>query len=81
MLHLTNRHQDQPLDVVFESKGTRFAGEFRPFVVTASDIKAENTFNASPVKTVGGKAISAGRGTLKYTCPPRSFTMLRGGRA
>ena len=78
VLNLTNRHQDQPLDVVFELAGKRFSGEFQPFVVTGPGIKDENNFDKQTVKTVEGKAVSPSGAMLKYTCPPRSFTMLKG---
>ena len=78
VLNLTNRHQDEAVDVVFELEGKSFSGAFQPYVVTGDDIKGMNNFDSTSVRTVEGKAVSASGAMLKYTCPPRSFTMLKG---
>ncbi len=77
ILNLTNRHQDQPLDVVVEIEGKQLGSEAQVFVITGPDIKSENNFESTAVKTVAGKPISTSPTSLKYTCPPRSFTMLK----
>jgi len=77
VLNVTNRHRDHPLDAVFEVENKRFNGEFQAFQVNGPDIKVENTFNSTPVKT-SQKSITANGTTLKYTFPAHSFTMLKG---
>jgi alpha-L-arabinofuranosidase len=77
VLNVTNRHREQPLDAVFEAEGKRFNGDIQVFEVNGPDIKTENTFDASPVKTVQ-KSVTANGATLKYKFPAHSFTMLKG---
>lgn len=77
VLNVTNRERDQPLDAVFELENRRFGGDFEVFEVNGPDIKAENNFNSSPVKTAK-KSIAANGTNLKYTFPAHSFTMLKG---
>ena len=77
VLNVTNRHRDSAIDAVFELQEKKFASEYQVFEVNGPDIKAENDFNANPVKTVS-KSVSVSGGTLKYSFPPHSFTMLKG---
>jgi alpha-L-arabinofuranosidase len=77
VLNVTNRHRDLPIDAVFELEKRRFNGEFQAFEVNGPDIKAENNFNSTPVKTIQKSAAANGT-TLKYTFPAHSFTMLKG---
>ncbi|MBV9226596.1 MAG: hypothetical protein JOY85_21385, partial [Acidobacteriaceae bacterium] len=78
VLNVTNRHRDQPLDVVFDLTGKRFDGPYQVFEVNGPDIKAENNFNTTTVKTTQGQSVSGNGGILKYRCAPHSFTQLRG---
>jgi alpha-L-arabinofuranosidase len=78
VLNVTNRHREQPLDVVFELSGKRFDGSYQVFEVNGPDIKAENNFGTTTVKTTQGQAVSSNGGMLKYRCAPHSFTQLRG---
>ncbi|MGI9069783.1 MAG: alpha-N-arabinofuranosidase [Bryobacteraceae bacterium] len=77
VLNVTNRDRDHPLDAVFELQNKRFNGEFQTFEVNGPDIKAENNFNSTLVKTTQ-KSVAANDTTLKYTFPAHSFTMLKG---
>jgi alpha-N-arabinofuranosidase len=77
VLNVTNRHRDHALDAVFEIENKRFNSEFQAFQVNGPDIKAENTFNSTPVKTTE-RSVTANGTTLKYTFPAHSFTMLKG---
>jgi len=77
VMNVTNRHQDQPLDAVFELEDKRFGSDFQVFEVNGPDIKAENDFDVTRVKSTQ-KPITAGGTTLKYTFPAHSFTMLKG---
>jgi len=77
VLNVTNRHRDQPLDAVFELENKQFSGEFQVFEVNGPDIKAENDFDTTRVKTTQKSATASGT-SLKYTFPAHSFTMLKG---
>jgi alpha-N-arabinofuranosidase len=76
-VNVTNRHRDQPIDAVIELEDKHFSGGWQASEVNGPDIKAENNFDATPVKTVTKSAGASGT-TLKYTFPPHSFTMLKG---
>jgi alpha-N-arabinofuranosidase len=78
VLNVTNRHRDQPLDAVFEAADKKFGGEFQVYEVNGPDIKSENTFDKTTVKTTRPKAIAGSGSMLKYTFPAHSFTMLKG---
>lgn len=78
VLNITNRHLDQPLDVVFEAEDKQFSGGFDVYEVNGPDIKAENDFNKTTVKTTRKASVPATGKMLKYTCPAHSFTMLKG---
>jgi alpha-N-arabinofuranosidase len=78
VLNLTNRHREQPLDVVVELTGKRFDGPFEVYEVNGPDIKSENNFDTTTVKTVQRQSVSGSGGALKYRCSPHSFAQLRG---
>ncbi len=78
VLNVTNRHRDQALDAVFESEDKRFDGDFQVYEVNGPDIKAENNFDTSTVKTTQQKPITGNGASLKCTFPAHSFTMLKG---
>ena len=75
---MTNRHRDQSLDVVFELEDRKFSDDFAVYEVNGPDIKAENDFGKTAVKTVQKESVAASGTTLKLTLPPHSFTMLKG---
>jgi alpha-N-arabinofuranosidase len=78
VLNVTNRHREQALDVVFEAEDKRFDGEFEVFEVNGPDIKAENNFDKTAVKTVQQKSLGGDGKSLKYRAPAHSFTLLKG---
>jgi alpha-N-arabinofuranosidase len=77
VVNVTNRHRDQPIDAVIELEDKRFSGNWQASEVNGPDIKAENNFDKTPVKTVTKSATANGT-SLKYTFPAHSFTMLKG---
>ena len=77
MLNVVNRHRDQAVETDIEFEDKQVSGTVEVSEINAPDIKAENNFNSTTVKTVS-KSASAGGTTLKYTFPPHSFTMLKG---
>jgi alpha-N-arabinofuranosidase len=78
VLNVTNRHQDQSLDGVFELEDKKFSGDFAVYEVNGPDIKAENDFDKTVVQTKQKPSIKASGSMLKYSFPAHSFTMLKG---
>lgn len=78
VLNVTNRHRERALDAVFEAGNGQFVGEFQAFEVNGPDIKSENNFDKSEVKTTEKPSIGASGRSLKYRFPAHSFTMLKG---
>ena len=62
VLNLTNRHRDQAMDAVFEAEDKKFSGDFAVYEVNGPDIKTENDFGKTTVKTTR-KPVIAGAGT------------------
>ena len=77
MLNVVNRSRDESSPATFELEDKRFAGSFQVAEVNGPDIKAENTFGNTTVKTTG-KTIDASGMRLRYEFPPHSYTMLKG---
>jgi alpha-N-arabinofuranosidase len=71
-----NRHRDQPLDTEFELQDKQFSGPVEVSEVNGPDIKAENDFGRTQVKT-GAKKASAEARKLSYRFPAHSYTMLK----
>ncbi len=69
VLNITNRHQDQALDVVFELEDKKFAGDFEVFEVNGPDIKAENNFDKTVVQTSQKASLKARAAMLKCSVP------------
>jgi alpha-L-arabinofuranosidase len=78
VLNVTNRHRDKALDALFEAQSSQFSGDFQVFEVNGPDIKSQNDFNRTEVKTQQKPAVAASGRSLKYTFPAHSFTMLKG---
>jgi alpha-N-arabinofuranosidase len=76
VLNVVNRHRSQPVEAEFEAQDKQFTGPVDVAEVNGPDIKAENDFDKTAVKTVSRKASSSGK-TLRYTFPPHSYTMLK----
>ena len=67
VLNLVNRHRDQPIEAEFVLQDKSFAGP---------DVKAENDFGTTKIQTATRTTSASGQ-TLRYTVPPRSYTMLK----
>lgn len=78
VLNVVNRHRDQSIEAEVEAQDKQFAGTVAVSEVNGPDIKAENDFNQTAVKTVE-RSITAGGRMLRYSFPPHSFTMLKAG--
>lgn len=76
ILNAVNRHRDQALDAEFVSEDKQFSGPVQVSEVNGPDIKSENNFDSTTVKTVERSASAEGR-RLRYRLPPHSYTMLK----
>jgi alpha-N-arabinofuranosidase len=76
VLNIVNRHRDQAVEAEFETQDKQFAGPVEVSEVNGPDIKAENDFGKTLVKTVT-KSVKADAKRLSYRFPPHSFTMLK----
>jgi alpha-N-arabinofuranosidase len=76
-LSLVNRHKDQPLDVEFELQDKTFAGPCEISEVNGPDIKAENDFGKTTVKTATKSASAEGK-KLRLTLPAHSYSLVKG---
>lgn len=76
VLNVVNRHREQAIDVEFETQDKQFAGPVQVSEVNGPDIKAENDFGKTTVRTTERSATANGR-TLRAKCAPHSYTMLK----
>ena len=78
VLNVVNRHQTDALPASFQMEdGKRFSGTFEVSEVNGPDIKSQNDFGSTLVKTVT-KGLEASGDRFSYKFPPHSFTMLKG---
>jgi alpha-N-arabinofuranosidase len=76
VLNVVNRHRDQAIEGEFEAQDKQFAASVEVAEVNGPDIKAENDFGKTTVRTVTRSASAQGK-TLRYSFPPHSYTMLK----
>jgi len=76
VLNVVNRHRDQPIEAEFLLQDKSFSGPAEVAEVAGPDIKAENDFGSTKVQTTTRTTAASGP-TLRYTVPPRSYTMLK----
>jgi len=76
VLNTVNRHPDQAIETEFEVEDKQFSGPVTVSEVNGPDIKAENDFGKTTVKTVERSATADGR-KLRYRFPAHSYTMLQ----
>jgi alpha-N-arabinofuranosidase len=76
VLNVVNRHQEQPVETEIDMQDKRFAGPVEVAEVNGANIKDENDFGSTKVKTVTSSAKADG-GKLRYKFPPHSYTMLK----
>jgi alpha-N-arabinofuranosidase len=77
VLNVVNRHPGQAIETEFELEDKQFAGPVAVSEVNGPDIKSENDFGKTLVKTTERSAAADGR-KLRYRFPPHSYTMLKG---
>jgi len=76
ILNVVNRHKDQAVEADFDLQDKQFAGPVEVSEVNGPDIKAENDFGKTAVKTVTKSATADAR-RLRYRFPAHSYTMLK----
>jgi alpha-N-arabinofuranosidase len=78
VLNVVNRHLTDTLPVTFELEDKQYSGTFQVAEVNGPDIKAQNTFGTTLVKSAT-KSLEAKGTRLRYEFPAHSYTMLKGG--
>lgn len=76
VMNVVNRHRDQAIETAFEMQDKQFSGEIEVAEVNGPDIKAENDFGKTTVKS-SMKSVSPQGKTLRYSFPAHSYTMLK----
>jgi alpha-N-arabinofuranosidase len=76
VLNVVNRNQNQAVETEFEAQDKQFGGAVEIAEVNGPDIKAENDFGVTKVKTTAKTANAQGR-TFRHSFPPHSYTMLK----
>jgi alpha-L-arabinofuranosidase len=76
VVNVVNRHPDQAIETEFETEDKQFSGPVAVSEVNGPDIKAENDFGKTTVKTAERSVTPDGR-KLRYRFPPHSYTMLK----
>jgi alpha-N-arabinofuranosidase len=77
VLNVVNRHQTQAIETEIETQDKQFSGAISVSEVNGPDIKAENDFNKTTVKTTDRTVNAADPRSLRYSFPAHSFTMLK----
>ena len=68
--------RDQPIETNSMLQDKQFAGPVEVAEVNGANIKDENDFGSTKVKTVTSSA-KAEAGKVRYKFPPHSYTMLK----
>ena len=76
VINVVNRHKDQAIEGELEVQDKQFTGPVAVSEVNGPDVKAENDFGKTAVKTVNRSASADGH-KLRYIFPPHSYTMLK----
>ena len=76
VLNVVNRHPTESLPADLELEDKQFAGPVEISEVNGPDIKSQNDFGSTTVKTVTRSAKAEGR-KFTYSFPPHSYSMLK----
>ena len=76
VINVVNRHRDQAVETDIDLQDKQFAGAVEVSEVNAPDIKAENSFDSTIVKTVQ-RSVRAEKNSLRFSFPPHSYTLLK----
>jgi len=77
VLNVVNRHRDEAIEADIEAQDARFSGAYEISEVNGPDIKAENNFGASLVKTTR-RTMNADAARMHVSFAPHSYTMIKG---
>jgi alpha-N-arabinofuranosidase len=75
---VVNRNKESAITTDIISQEGNFAGAFEVYEVNGPDIKSENDFNVTNVKTTKKNDIKASGQKITYSFAPHSFTMIKG---
>jgi alpha-N-arabinofuranosidase len=76
VLNVVNRHLNQTIETEFEAEDKQFSGPVAVSEVIGPDIKSENDFDKTTVKTVERSTTAESR-KLRHSFPAHSYTMLK----
>jgi alpha-N-arabinofuranosidase len=76
VLNVVNRHRDQSIEAEFEAQDKSFSGAVQVTEVNGPDIKSENNFGKTDVKSTE-RTMSADGKKMKVRFAPHSYTMLK----
>jgi len=76
VVNVVNRHKDQAIETDFEVQDKQFAGPVEITEVNGPDIKSENSFDSTTVKTAQRSAKADGH-KFRHSFPAHSYTMLK----
>jgi alpha-L-arabinofuranosidase len=76
VVNVVNRHRDQPVEADIELQDRQFDPSVEVSEVNAADVKAENSFDSTLVRTVN-RNVAAESKVLRYRFPAHSYTMLK----
>ena len=76
VLNVVNRHESESVPAELELQDKQFAGTVEIAEVNGPDIKSQNDFGVTTVKTVKRSTNAAGP-RFTYSFPPHSYTMLK----
>ncbi len=77
IINVVNRHKDNAIATDIISQSGSFVGEATITEVNGPDIKAENDFGKTNVKSAQKQAIKAKGDVLTYSFPAHSFTQIK----
>ena len=75
---VVNRDKDKAITTDIISQEGNFTGNFEVYEVNGPDIKSENDFNKTNVKTTKKADIKASGQKITYSFAPHSFTLIKG---
>jgi alpha-L-arabinofuranosidase len=78
MITVINRHKDKAIKTDIIAQSGEFSGVFEVYEVNGPDIKSENDFGKTIVKTDKKSNLKASGTSVTYDFPPHSLTLLKG---
>lgn len=77
MITVINRHKDASIKTDIITQSGEFAGALEVYEVNGPDIKSENDFGKTTVKTLKKSDLKAQGTSVTYDFPPHSITLLK----